>query len=205
MNRNKLTKLSFALYSGALVAQNILATKQIDIAIFTVTTGILISPIVFIIQDIVSEILGYREAKEMVLTGFLMNFITVSLFVLAINVTPSQFWANQQAFSTILGTTFRITCASFSAYLIGSLMNSKIMCDLKQRYPNYLFFRAITSTIVGQLLDNAVFAFGAFMFILPFEAIVSMIIGGTLIETIYEILFYPITKKIILSIKRVLK
>lgn len=194
-----LLSIMFAVYAAAIIIQNILATKQIDIAIFTVTTGILVSPIVFIIQDIIAELYGYKSAKKMVLLGFLMNFVGVLLFTLAIKLPSSAFWFNQDAFSSILGTTFRISIASFTAYIIGSLTNSGIMVALKKKFPNSLFVRAISSTIVGQFLDNALFATIAFIGILPMSAIGSMIIGGTIFEVLYEIVCYPITK---LSIKK---
>lgn len=199
MKKNKLLQIFFGIYTGAILIQNILATKQIDILVFTVTTGILVSPIVFIIQDIVAELYGYKDAKKMVLLGFIMNFIGVLLFALAIYLPGSQFWGNQTAFQSILGTTFRISVASFTAYIIGSLTNSGIMVLLKKKFPKSLFVRAISSTIVGQFLDNAIFAVVAFLGILPINAIFSMIIGGTLFEVLYEIIFYPITK---LSIKK---
>lgn len=192
--KNKILQIMFGLYTGAIILQNILATKQIDILMFTVTTGILVSPIVFIIQDIVSEIFGYKDAKKMVLLGFIMNFIGVLLFTLAIYLPSSQFWSNQDAFSSILGTTFRISIASFIAYITGSLINSKIMVMLKNKFPKSLFVRAISSTIVGQFLDNSLFAFIAFYNILPISAIFSMILGGTIFETLYEVIFYPVTK-----------
>lgn len=192
--KNKILQIMFGLYTGAIILQNILATKQIDIAMFTVTTGILVSPIVFIIQDIVSEIFGYKNAKKMILLGFIMNFIGVLLFTLAIYLPSSQFWNNQDAFSSILGTTFRISIASFIAYITGSLINSKIMVMLKNKFPKSLFVRAISSTIVGQFLDNALFAFIAFYNVLPISAILSMILGGTIFETLYEVIFYPVTK-----------
>lgn len=200
--KNDVLKLMFGIYTGAIIIQNILATKQIDIFMFTVTTGILVSPIVFIIQDIISELFGYKEAKKMVLLGFGMNFIGVLLFTLAIYLPSSAFWSNQVAFSTILGTTLRITIASFTAYIIGSLTNSKIMVVLKNKYPKSLFIRAISSTIVGQFLDNALFAFIAFYGVLPMSALLSMILGGTIFEVLYEILFYPITKTSIKKIKK---
>lgn len=199
IKKNNVIKLIFGIYAGAIMIQNILATKQIDIAIFTVTTGILVSPIVFIIQDIVAELYGYKEAKKVILLGFLMNFIGVLLFTLAIHLPSSQFWTNQQAFSSVLGTTFRISIASFTAYIIGALTNSKVMVVLKEKFPKSLFVRAISSTIVGQLLDNALFAFIAFCGTLPLTAIYSMIIGATIFETLYEIIFYPITR---ISIKK---
>lgn len=202
IKKNNIIKLIFGIYAGAIIIQNILATKQIDIAIFTVTTGILVSPIVFIIQDIVAEIYGYKEAKKVILLGFLMNFIGVILFTLAIHLPSSQFWTNQQAFSSILGTTFRISIASFTAYIIGALTNSKVMVMLKEKFPNSLFVRAISSTIVGQLLDNALFACIAFLGTLPLPAIYSMIIGATIFETLYEIIFYPITRTLIKRLNR---
>lgn len=199
MKKNKLLQTFIGIYTGAIIIQNILATKQIDIAIFTVTTGILVSPIVFIIQDIIAELYGYKDAKKMVLLGFLMNFVGVLLFTLAIHLPSSQFWNNQAAFSSILGTTLRISVASFTAYIIGSLTNSGIMVWLKKKFPKSLFVRAISSTIVGQFLDNALFATIAFLGVLPLNAIFSMIIGGTIFEVLYEIIFYPITK---ISIKK---
>ena len=195
----------FGIYASSIMIQNILATKQIDIFMFTVTTGILVSPIVFIIQDIVSEVYGYKDARKMILLGFLMNLIGVLLFTLAIYLPPSQFWFNQQAFSTILGTTLRITIASFTAYIVGSLTNSKIMVLLKEKWPNSLFVRAISSTIAGQLLDNALFAIIAFLGVLPIPAIISMVIGGTIFEVLYEIIFYPITRYSINKIKKYIK
>lgn len=204
MERKKYNLLTsmFAIYAGAIMIQNILATKQIDIFMFTVTTGILVSPIVFIIQDIVSEIYGYKDAKKMVLLGFAINLIGVLLFTLAIYLPSSQFWFNQEAFKSILGTTLRISIASFTAYIIGSLTNSKIMVLLKKKWSNSLFVRAISSTIVGQFLDNALFSTIAFLGILPIAAIISMIVGATIFEVLYEIIFYPITRTSINKIKK---
>lgn len=195
--KNKLIPLLFGIYCASLMIQNVLATKTIDIAAFTVTTGILISPLVFIIQDVSSELFGYKQTKKMILLSFAMNFLAVILFQLAIALPASDAYVNQEAFSTILGSTVRIVCASFCAYLCGSLINTKIMVALKAKNEKKLFVRAITSTAVGQFCDNAIFAFGAFAFVLPVPVILSIIAGGTLFEVIYEIIFYPVTKKLV--------
>lgn len=203
--KNKLIPMLFGIYCASLIIQNILATKTIDIFMFTVTTGVLVSPIVFIIQDVSSELLGYKQTKKMILLSFAMNFIAVALYQLAIILPPSVAYMNQDAFGVILGSTLRITCASFVAYIVGSLVNSKIMVTLKSRYEKNLFVRAITSTFAGQLCDNAIFSFGAFAFVLPLPVILSMVVGGTLFEVIYEIVFYPITKKVIKELKKKLE
>jgi len=100
-----------------------------------------------------------------------------------------------------LGSTARISIASNIAYIIGSLINSKVMVDLKKKFDKYLFFRAISSTVAGQLVDNTVFMTLAFAFVLPPMAIVTMVIGGTIIETVYEIIVYPVTRFVIKKMK----
>ncbi|EKB55243.1 queuosine precursor transporter [Facklamia hominis] len=192
-----LLPLLYAAYASSLLAMNLLATKQFDLWQFTVTTGILVSPIAFIIQDLATEVFGFRIAKRMILTGFVILIVASLVYQLAILIPPSNFWSNQAAFASILSTTLRISLASLTAYLVGSLVNAKIMDQLKRGYPDSLFFRAITSTIFGQLLDNLLFAFLAFWGVLPLSALISMVIGGTLFETIYEIVLYPLTRLLI--------
>ena len=192
-----LLPLLYAAYASSLLAMNLLATKQFDLWQFTVTTGILVSPIAFIIQDLATEVFGFRIAKRMILTGFVILIVASLVYQLAILIPPSNFWSNQAACASILSTTLRISLASLTAYLVGSLVNAKIMDQLKQSYPDSLFFRAITSTIFGQLLDNLLFAFLAFWGVLPLSALISMVIGGTLFETIYEIVLYPLTRLLI--------
>lgn len=185
----------FGIYCAALLIQNILALKTIDVFMFTMTTGVLVSPLVFMAQDIEAEIFGFKQARKMILLAYAMNFAFTLFTALAIVITPSVAYQNQAAFATIFSTTARITVSSFLAYCVGSLVNAKIMTIGKEKHG--LFYRAITSTIAGQILDNAIFSVCAFAGILPPVAIVSMIIGATIWETVYEIIFFPITKTLI--------
>lgn len=194
-NKKNREAILFGVYAAALLIQNILALKTIDVWIFSLTTGVLVSPIVFMAQDVESEIYGYKHARTMILLAYLMNFIFTLLVTLAIHITPSVAYANQQAFSTIFSTTWRITLASFAAYTVGSLVNAKIMTVRKERHG--LFYRAIFSTVVGQLLDNAIFCFGAFLGVLPINVIIMMVAGATIWETLYEIVLFPVTKRVI--------
>lgn len=201
--KNLILPILFGVYCASLIIQNTLATKTIDVWVFTVTTGILISPLVFIAQDVSCEVFGYKKTKLMIILSFALNFVAVALWEIAILLPASEAYANQEAFATIMGSTFRVSCASFLAYATGSLINAKIMVKLKERHGDRLFVRAITSTIAGQFCDNAVFAVVAFAFVLPSPAIVSMAVGGTLFEVVYEILLYPVTKRVIKKISSI--
>lgn len=196
---NNKNNIIFGVYCSALLIQNILALKSIDIWVVTMTAGVLISPIVFIMQDVEAEVFGFKKARQMILTAYGMNFLFTVLVTIAIFIPASQSYANQEAFTSIFATTPRIVIASFLAYVIGSIVNAKIMTIKKEK--RNLFIRAISSTIVGQTFDNAIFTCVAFIGILPTQGIITMIIGATILETIYEVVLFPITKKTIDKVK----
>lgn len=185
----------FGIYCAAALIQNILALKTIGTAMFSVTTGILISPVVFMLQDVESEVFGYRRARTMILCAYMMNFLFILLCQAAIAIPGASYYTGQDSFKTVFSTTPRIVLASFLAYCIGSIANAKIMVSARER--RSLFFRAISSTVVGQLLDNTIFVLIAFLGNIPTEAMISMILIATAAETVYEIIFFPVTKKII--------
>jgi uncharacterized integral membrane protein (TIGR00697 family) len=187
----------YAAYCVGLVTMNILASKQVDILLFTINLGLFISPVVFIINDIQSEVFGYQSAKAMITAGLVANVAVAVVYFRARTAPPSANFANQDAFRAVLGSTARITAASVTAYYIGSLINAKVMVSMKRRLEKYLFVRAITSTVAGQVIDNIVFMTLAFAGVLPAAAIITMVIGGTIIETVYEVIFYPVTRAFI--------
>jgi uncharacterized integral membrane protein (TIGR00697 family) len=187
-------KYLYTAYCVGLVTMNILASKQTDIWLFTINLGLFISPIVFIINDVQSEVFGYQSAKNMIIAGLVVNVAVALVYFAAINAPPSVNFVNQEAFQAVLGSTARITVASVTAYYIGSLINAKVMVLMKRKLEKYLFARAIASTIAGQIIDNIVFMTLAFAGVLPAAAIITMVIGGTIIETVYEVIFYPATR-----------
>lgn len=182
----------YALYCAGMLGMNVLAAKQIDIFGFTVTCGIFLSGFVFVSQDIITELCGPKPAKKMVFISYAIVLAIVLLFQVAIAVPGSQFWDNQEAFSSVLKTTLRITCASVLAYALGSLTNITVMAKLKGK--SNLFARALTSTLFGQLLDNGIFCFVAFLGVLPVKAILSMVLSATVIEVVTEFICFPLVK-----------
>jgi uncharacterized integral membrane protein (TIGR00697 family) len=180
---------------------NILASKQVDILMFTINLGLFISPIVFTINNIQAEIFGWKNAKSMINTGLLINILVAAVYFIAIQVPPSVNYANQQAFQTVLGSTTRITIASVTAYYIGLLINSKLIVVLKPKYEKHLFARIIGSSFIAQVFDNSIFMILAFAGVLPSLAILTMIIGGTIIEIVAEIVLYPATRVFIKKLK----
>ena len=73
------------LFCVCLVASNFLETKLIQLGVIprigsiSVTAGLLVFPISYIINDCIAEVWGYRKARLIIWMGFTMNFLVVGI------------------------------------------------------------------------------------------------------------------------------
>lgn len=123
------------------------------------------------------------------------------MYQIAIILPASEYYTANESFKIVLSNTPRILLASFAAFVLGSLLNSYIMVDLKNKYNKSLFVRCIFSTLLGEALDSLVFFAIAFGGQMPISALVVLMINQTLAKTLYEIVIFPVTKFIISYIK----
>lgn len=188
-----------------LLMSNILAAKLLKIGAYSITAGVLVFPISYIVNDIFSEIYGFEKTKKVIYVGFIMNVFMVLIFTLAI-ILPAPVWfENSNAFALILGTTPRTCLASLIAYLFGSLMNAKVLVKMKERANNKFGVRAIVSTICGEFVDSLLFVTIAFIGNMPYNQLISMIIIQVILKTLYEIICLPMTGVVVNRIKKIEK
>ena len=75
------------------------------------------------------------------------------------------------------------------------------MVYLKNKNEAKLFFRCISSTFAGEGLDAIIFITIGFLGAMPLITLVGMIIAQALFKTAYEIVVYPLTRKVINEVK----
>jgi uncharacterized integral membrane protein (TIGR00697 family) len=191
------------LFTVCLIVSNIVEQKLIQFGPIEATAGLLIFPISYIVNDLISEVWGYRKARLIIWYGFLMNFIAIVIFRLSIMVPGSINFTHGDAFDLVLGNTMRITMASFAAFLVGSFLNAFVMSKMKilQKGRNFSI-RAIASTLVGESADSIVFFTLAFYAIIPNADLLMLIITQTALKTAYEIVVLPITNIIVKWVKK---
>lgn len=187
------------IFCALIIASNILGTKTLKFEFIMLPCSILTFPILFIVNDILSEIYGFKMVKQVIYLGFILNIVVVALYSIAI-VLPSNS-PNADAFSSVLSTTPRLFIAGLMSYLLSNIVNSKIMVILKEKYYNLLFVRCITSTAVGEAIDSMIFITVAFIGVFPLELIITMICCQVVFKVLYEFIAYPLTRKIISSIR----
>lgn len=191
------------LFITCILVSNILASKIINIFGISMTGGVLGFPITYIIGDVLTEIYGYKKSKKIIIYGFICNLIMVILFYIAMKLPYPEYYLNQDAFVAVLSSTPRLLLASFIGYLAGGLTNSYIMDYIKNNSKiKYLWFRTITSTIIGEFLDTSIFLIIGFIGTMKTNDLLFMIVCQSAAKTLYEIVLTPLTYKTIAYIKK---
>ena len=200
-------------FAGALIASNIIAIKVVDISglvggwlDYFQPAAIIVFPVSYIIGDILTEVYGYATARRVIWSGFFANAMVVLAIVVAQEMPAAPFWGDQDAYDAILGQTWRIVGGSFTAILVGEFANSFVLARLKRKTQGrFLWMRTISSTVIGQGLDSAIFltiAFFGTATIANGEALWAFVWRAWLIKTLYEVVATPLTYLVVNTMKR---
>ena len=191
------------LFNVCLIAANLLETKVIQVAGITVTAGLLVFPISYIINDCIAEVWGFRKARLIIWSGFLMNFFVVSLGLIAVALPAAPFWEGEAHFNFVFGMAPRIVAASLMAFLLGSFLNAYVMSKMKLASGGKHFSsRAIWSTVAGETADSLIFFPIAFGGIIAWQELLGMMCIQILLKSMYEVLVLPVTIRVVNAVKR---
>ncbi|MFN8529639.1 MAG: queuosine precursor transporter [Anaerolineae bacterium] len=203
-----------ALFVTVLLLSNLLSSaKVIDLGLsvgpisFIFDAGTLVFPIAYIFGDILTEIYGYRRSRRVIWFGFLATALLGSFTWLAGVLPGESSWesyAGQSAYNAILGGVSGLVVASLCAYFVGEFTNSYVLARMKVRMQGrHLWMRTIGSTLAGEGVDSIVFfviacALGVF----PWALFWSLIVTNYIFKVGIEVLFTPLTLRIIHALKR---
>ena len=191
------------LFNVCLIASNLFETKIFTAGPLVLTGGLLIFPISYIINDCITEIWGFRNARFVIRTAFIMNLFVVGVAQLVRILPSAPFWNGQEHFDYIFNADLRITTASMLAFVCGSLVNSLIMDRMHKASAEGKGFgwRAIVSTLGGESLDSIIFFPIAFWGV-GVRNMLTMMVTQIVLKTIYEIIILPITSMVVKRLKR---
>ena len=192
------------MFNVCLIAANLLETKVIQLGSLTVTAGLLVFPVSYIINDCISEVWGFRKARLIIWSGFAMNFFVVALGLVAVSLPAAPFWEGEEHFNFVFGMAPRIVVASLLAFLTGSFLNAYVMSRMKIASQGRRFaWRAIASTVVGETADSLIFFPIAFGGVIVWPELVYMMAVQVVLKSLYEILILPVTIRVVRAVKRV--
>lgn len=192
------------LFNVCLIAANLLETKVIQVGSITVTAGLLVFPISYIINDCIAEVWGFKKARLIIWSGFAMNFFVVALGLIAVALPAAPFWESEQHFDFVFGMAPRIVVASLLAFLVGSFLNAYVMSKMKVASGGRNFSaRAIWSTVVGETADSLIFFPIAFGGLIAWPELLVMMGTQIVLKSLYEVIILPITIRVVKAVKRI--
>ena len=206
--------LVVAAFCSLLLISNVAAVKliqfgpDVDLLGFPVLPiitdgGALLFPLTYILGDVLAEVYGWRGARRAIAIGFAVSVVASLTFLLVGAAPPAADWGNQAAFDAILGFVPRIVVASLAGYAVGQLLNAWVLVRLKSRTKEgSLWARLLGSTLVGEAADTTIFCIVAFAGIITGGTLVNYIVVGYLYKVAIEVIFLPVTYRVIAAVKR---
>ncbi len=201
-----------ALFVVTLVISNIIAVKVVHIFGLFLPAAVILFPVAYIFGDVLTEVYGYARARQVIWTGFFCNLVAVGAMYVGGLLPAAPFWSAgafkapetaQQAYQAILGFTPRLLLASFVAYLVGEFLNSFVLARLKVRTQGrFLWLRTISSTIVGEGADSAIFITTAFWGVFAPADVGLAILSQWAFKVVYETLATPLTYLVVNRLKK---
>jgi hypothetical protein len=170
---------------------------------FTLTCGVLLWPLEFVMTDIINEYYGPKAVRRISFTAVALISYAFLMFYLAIHVPAADFWISsrkdkgvpdmQIAFDSVFGQGMRIIVGSLVAFLVSQIVDVTVFHKIKKRTgEKHVWLRATGSTVVSQLVDSYIVLFIAFSGIFTWQQILAIGIMNYTYKFLMALLLTPV-------------
>ncbi|OGT63240.1 MAG: hypothetical protein A3E85_06000 [Gammaproteobacteria bacterium RIFCSPHIGHO2_12_FULL_45_12] len=184
------------LYITVDLASLVYSYKEISLSFIIMMASSIIFPLTFIISDIVTEVYGYKIAKNMIWCGILCDFVFTILTYL-VSLTPSPTANQYNAYYVVLNPLLRAITAQTLGIFIGAFTNIYCMSKWKVILKGkHFWLRSIASSIIGEgfaLIISVLIALGG---ILSIKTIMYVILYAYIYKMVFAVFVSPIGQMI---------
>lgn len=154
----------FCIVAAELMGSKIIPLFQVGSWQFTASVAIFVLPLLFTINDVVSEVHGRARARSIALCGVFMVFLVACFSALAVSLPSApRFAAGQEAYTRVFSASLRFSFASLVAFLCAELLDLAVFARMRARFgAGRLWLRTNVSNIFAQGLDTTIFMALAF-------------------------------------------
>jgi len=169
----------------------------------SLTCGVLLWPLEFIMTDIVNEYYGPKAVRRISFTAIALISYAFLMFYTAIHVPSADFWIGshvkdgvpdmQNAFNGIFGQGMRIIIGSLVAFFVSQLVDVTVFHKIKKiTGEGKVWLRATGSTLVSQLVDSYIVLFIAFAGVFSWQQILAIGVVNYIYKAIMAIILTPV-------------
>ncbi len=157
----------------------------------------------FLVLNVTFQLISDATARRILWYTLLASILAGVFYQIAVAVPAAPFFDDGPAYKTVFGIIPRVLVGGWLAVFIGDISNNYVLAKLKVlTNGRLLWLRIIASTVVGQLLNTAVFYVVALGGVIPGNALFTGIIAGWAMKTMVETLLMPITYLIVNKVKK---
>ena len=139
----------------------------------SLTCGVLLWPLEFVITDIVNEYYGPKAVRRISYIAVALIAYAFLMFYMAMRVPGADFWYGSgiqdgvpdmgNAFNAVFGQGLWIILGSIAAFLVSQIVDVTVFHKIKKLTgEKKIWLRATGSTVVSQLVDSFIVLFIAF-------------------------------------------
>lgn len=170
----------------------------------SLTCGVLLWPLEFIITDIVNEFYGPKIVRRISLIAIALISYAFIMFFIAMKVPPADFWVTshatsdnvpnmQDAFNGIFGQGMRIIIGSLVAFFVSQLVDVTVFHKIKKiTGEKKVWLRATGSTLVSQIVDSYIVLFIAFLGVFTWQQILAIGVVNYIYKAFMAIVLTPL-------------
>ena len=139
----------------------------------SLTCGVLLWPLEFIITDIVNEYYGPKAVRRISYIAVALILYAFLMFYMAIHIPGADFWYGTgkeagvpdmgNAFNAVFGQGMWIILGSIAAFMVSQIVDVTVFHKIKKiTGEKKVWLRATGSTLISQLVDSFIVLFIAF-------------------------------------------
>ena len=164
-------------YLTLMIVCTVLLHKTIQILNYDTTAAALLTPLWFIGGDIITEVYGFKVARQMLWVGIFCQFLFTILCVLFIEIKSPASWKHENDYNFVFNGLLRF---DFSV-LIGTLVSGYLNISLLSKWKfllkgKYFWLRSIGSSGIGEVLYTFMVSYFVFYGTMSLDELISFTI-----------------------------
>lgn len=153
LNRLKCLPFLSVLYMSIMTASTIMGNKLVLTPLGVLSAASLISPFWYILGDIITEVYGYRIARNLFWSVIVCQFIFALSCYFLIKLHSPLTWSGQAGYQFVLGDLVKFSLVNFIGLTIAWHLNARLLVRWKIFLKGkYFWLRSIGSSGMGLVL-----------------------------------------------------
>ena len=178
--------MMFQMLSGLLVY------KVIHIGPFMASSGVFLTPLIYCLSNVTTEVYGYETARNMMWWFVVSSIIFVTSAALLTKIPSPETFKYQEHYDLILGAMPRICIAGTIGTIIALSCNNYFLSKLKIKLQGKAYwFRSLISTGPGEIIYNIIAYPIMFLGKVPVEQLLHIFITVSCFKLATTLLLTP--------------